>query len=195
MCTAARLQSAAIELSLNTQRLIRRPSYHLDVTMRYAMKQKLFCSGDDYRILDESGIDVFLVDGKAFVLFGKRLLFLDMDGRELAEIRQRSLAWGPTYEIVREGRVAATVSKQLFTLVSCKFTVDVPGPDDLEATGNLFDYEYTFKRHGREVARVSRKFFTWTDSYGVDIAEGEDDVVILASTVVIDLCCHGENRA
>ena len=33
--------------------------------MRYAMKQKLFCWGDDYRILDQDGRDVYLVDGKA----------------------------------------------------------------------------------------------------------------------------------
>jgi hypothetical protein len=28
----------------------------------------------------------------------------------------------------------------------------------------------------------------------VDIAEGEDDVLILASTVVIDLCCHADQK-
>ena len=31
-------------------------------------------------------------------------------------------------------------------------------------------------------------------SYGVDIADGEDDVLILASTVVIDMVCHGDNK-
>jgi uncharacterized protein YxjI len=162
--------------------------------MRYAMKQKLFCLGDDYRILDEDGRDAYLVDGKAFTLLAKRLLFLDMDGNELAEIRQRLMTWGPSYDIVRGGKTVATVSKHVFTLVTCKFTVDVPGPDDLEATGSLFDYEYTFRRHGRLVATVSKKYFSWTDSYGVDIADGEDDVLILASTVVIDLCCHADRR-
>jgi uncharacterized protein YxjI len=32
------------------------------------------------------------------------------------------------------------------------------------------------------------------DTYGVDIADGENDVLILASTVVIDLCCHGDQK-
>lgn len=93
------------------------------------------------------------------------------------------------------GEVVATVSKHVFTLIYCKFTVDVPGPDDLEATGSFFDYEYVFRRHGREVARVSKAFFSWTDSYGIDIADGEDDVLILASSVVIDLCCHADDKA
>ena len=162
--------------------------------MRYAMKQKFFCLGDDFRILDEDGRDAYLVDGKAFALLAKRLVFLDMAGTELAEIRQRLLTWGPSYDIVRDGHVVATVSKHLFTLVTCKFTVDVPGPNDLEATGSLFDYEYQFRRNGRVVATVSKKYFSWTDTYGVDIAHGEDDVLILASTVVIDLCCHADQK-
>ncbi len=87
-----------------------------DTTMRYAMKQKVFCLGDDYRILDQDGRDVYLVDGKAFVLLHNRLVFLDMAGNELAEIRQRLLSWGPSYDILRAGEVAATLSKHLFTL-------------------------------------------------------------------------------
>ena len=72
--------------------------------------------------------------------------------------------------------------------------MDVPGPDDLEAEGNLTDHEYTFTRGGRTVATVSKQWFAMADTYGVDIAEGENDVLILASTVVIDLCCHGDRK-
>lgn len=162
--------------------------------MRYAMKQKLFCLGDDFRVLDQDGRDVYLVDGDAFTFLRKHLRFLDMNGEVLAEIHQRLLSWGPSYDIVRGGQIIATVSKHLFTLLYCKFTVDVPGPDDIEATGSLFDYEYSFRRGGREVATVSKHYFTWTDSYGVEIADGEDEVLILASTVVIDLCCHADRE-
>ncbi len=30
--------------------------------------------------------------------------------------------------------------------------------------------------------------------YGIDIEDGEDDILILASAVVIDLCCHGDKK-
>jgi len=36
--------------------------------------------------------------------------------------------------------------------------------------------------------------FTWTDTYGVELAGGEDDILILAATVVVDMACHGDNR-
>jgi len=159
--------------------------------MRYLMKQKLFSLGDDFHIKDESGGDVFFVDGKVFTL-GKKLSFQDLEGNDLAFIKQKLLSWGPTYEIHRAGQLCAVVKKSLFTFLRCKFTVDVPGPDDLLAEGGFLDHEYTFSRHGQGVAAVSKRWFSWTDTYGVDVAEGQDDVLILASTVVIDMACHSE---
>lgn len=161
--------------------------------MRYLMKQKLFCFGDDFTIRNEAGDDVFFVDGRAFSI-GNKLSFQDMNGRELAFIRQKLLSWGPTYEITRDGELAAVVKKHLFTLFRCAFTVDVPGPDDLEAQGSLLDMEYTFERGGQTVAEVSKRWFSFSDTYGVDIADGEDDILILASTVVIDMICHGDQK-
>lgn len=161
--------------------------------MRYVMKQKLFCWGDDFTIKTQDGQDVFFVDGKAFSL-GDKLSLQDMQGKELALIRQKLLAWGPTYEIHRAGELCAVVKKHLFTLFRCRFTVDVPGPEDLEAEGSFLDMEYTFTRCAQPVATVSKRWVAWADTYGVDIAAGEDDVLILASAVVIDMICHGDKR-
>lgn len=63
-----------------------------------------------------------------------------------------------------------------------------------EAAGVFLDREYTFECGGAAVATVSKRWFTLTDTYGVDIAPGEDDVLILAATVVIDLACHGDSE-
>ena len=153
------------------------------------MKQKIFAWGDDFTIKDETGNDAFFVDGRAFSL-GNKLSFQDMAGNELAFISQRLLSWGPTYEISRGGEVVATVKKKHFTLFRCKFSVDVPGPDDLEAQGSFMDYDYKFTRGSQTVAEVSKSWFSVRDTYGVEIADGEDAVLLLASTVVIDMVCH-----
>lgn len=161
--------------------------------MRYVMKQKLFAWGDDFTIKDAEGRDVFFVDGKA-LSFGDQLSFQDLNGQEYAFIRQKLMSWGPTYEIYRGGELVAVVKKELFTFFHCKFTVDVEGPDDLQASGDFMDHEYVFKRGNRHVATVSRKWFSWSDTYGVDIDDQEDDVLILASTVIIDMVCHGDRE-
>ncbi len=161
--------------------------------MRYVMKQKMFSFGDDFTITNESGEGVFFVDGKALSI-GDKLSFQDMQGKELAFIKQKLFNIARTYEIHRDGKLAAVVKKQLFALIHHRFTVDVPGPNDLEANGSFTDHEYTFSRGGHTVATVSKRWFSWTDTYGVDIADGEDDILILASSVVVDMACHPDDN-
>ena len=157
--------------------------------MRYVLKQKLFSWGDDFTIQDENGHDVYCGDGRAFSLGGQWSLQA-MGGRGRAFIKQKLLSWGPTYEIYRDGNLCAVVKKKLFTLFKCEFTIDLPGPDDPVAEGDFLHHEYTFRRSGETIATVSKQWFPFTDTYGVEIAEGQDDVLLLASTVVIDMACH-----
>jgi uncharacterized protein YxjI len=165
-------------------------AYPVDV--RYMMRERILSWGDDFSIRTADGQEAFHVDGKVFS-FGDKLSFKDGSGREILRINQKLLSFGPQYEIVRGDATVAVVKKHLFTLLRARFTVDVPGPDDLEARGNFLDHEYTFTRHDREVARVSKKFFSLSDTYAIDIGEGEDDVLILAAAVVIDLVSHPDS--
>jgi uncharacterized protein YxjI len=160
--------------------------------MRYVLKQKLLSWGDDFFIRDAAGNDVYFVDGKA-LSFGDQLSFQDLHGNELAYIKQQVFAWGKTYEITRAGELMAVVKKELFALFHHRFTVDVPGPNDLEAEGDFTDHEYMFRRGDHVVATVSKKWFSWTDTYGIDIDDDEDQVLVLASAVVVDQACHPDD--
>lgn len=160
---------------------------------RYQMSQQWLSWGDDYVVRDEAGRNAFFIDGKAWS-WGSKLSFQDMQGNELAFISQKVFSWGPTYEIYRGGQLAAVVKKSLFTLFRAEFTVDVPGPDDLVAEGDFWDHEYSFKRGDQTVASVSKAYFSWTDTYGIDIAEGVDDVMIVAAAVIIDQCSHEKKK-
>ena len=157
------------------------------------MREKIFALGDDFVIKDETGAERFIVDGKMLSI-GKKLSFQDAAGNELAFIKQKLLSLGGKYEIYRGGDLAAVVKKELFTLFRCKFTVDVPGPVDLEAKGDFFDHEYQFTRGDRVVGECSKRWFSWSDTYGIEVAPGEDEVLILASSVVIDMICHEKDR-
>lgn len=161
--------------------------------MRYVLRQKLFALGDDYTVRDEQGNDRYFVDGKAFSL-GAKLSFQDMAGNELAFIQQRLLHVNPTYEIYRGGTLAAVVTRKLMSFLHHSFTIDVPGAGDLEVQGNLLDHEYTFRRGDRVIATVTKQWIALRDTYGIDIADGEDDVLILASAVVIDEACHPDDE-
>jgi uncharacterized protein YxjI len=161
--------------------------------MQYMMKQKLLAWGDDYYIKDNDAKDVYFVDGKAFTI-GDQLSFQDLAGNELAFIKQRVLSWGKTYEISHGGNVVATVKKDPLAFFKHRFTVEVPGiADNFEAEGNLSDHEYSITRGGQVVATVSKQWFTWADTYGIDIRSSEDQVLLLAVAVVIDEACHPDD--
>ena len=161
--------------------------------MRYVMRERILSWGDDFTIKDTEGRGLYFVDGKVFS-FGDKLSFRDQAGAEVARIEQKLLSLGPQYEIVRDDATVAVVKKHLFTLFRARFTIDVPGPDDLEASGDFLEHEYVFARAGREVAHVSKKWISLADSYTVDVADDQDAVLVLASAVVIDLVLHPDDQ-
>lgn len=158
--------------------------------MRYQIREKLFSFGDDFWIEDGDGNRVFLVDGRAFTLLREKLVIRDAAGNELGFLGEKLISLRKAYEIHCGGVHVATVRKDLFNFLRCRFTVDVPGPDDYEARGSFLDHEYTFTRGDRTVATVSKRWLTLRDTYGVEIEPGENDLLILASAVVIDQICH-----
>ncbi|MEU4419645.1 LURP-one-related family protein [Actinoplanes sp. NPDC024001] len=152
----------------------------------YLIRERFFDIGNDFDITDENGQKLLRVDGKVLTL-RNRLVIRDLDGQELAQVHRHLVALRPTYEISIGGQKAAELRKKLFTPFREKFTVDVPGPGDLEVTGNLLDHEFTIEREGAEVASVSKRWFSIRDTYGVRIAEGEDHLLILASVLALDV--------
>jgi uncharacterized protein YxjI len=158
----------------------------------YRMRQKLVSIGDDYWIENDRGERVYKVDGKALRL-RKTLIFEDARGAELVKIQERMLRVRDSMEIEdRDGRRVAMVKKALITPIRDRWTVKVADGPDLEVKGNILDHEYTIGDDRTRVAEVSKKWFRVADTYGVEVAPGQDPVVILAVTAVLDTMAHPE---
>ena len=150
------------------------------------MVEKLVSIGDDFFIQDDNGQRVFKVDGKALRL-RDTLIFRDMQGNEICKIQQRIARIRDSMEIEGpDGQRLAMVHKAMITPIRDRYVVKVEGGPDLDIQGNILAHEY---RIGN-VATVSKKWFRVRDSYGVEIAPGQNDVLILAATVCIDQMSH-----
>lgn len=157
---------------------------------RYKMRQRLVSIGDDFTIENEQGQKVFKVDGKVLRI-RKTLDFKDMDGNKLAQIQERMMRIKDTMAIEdADGKTVAEVKKALLSPFRDRYTVRIKGGPDMSITGNILDYEYAIEEGRRKVAEVSKKWFRFTDTYGVEIAPCEDDVLILAATVALDMMSH-----
>jgi uncharacterized protein YxjI len=159
----------------------------------YLIRERFFRLGEDSDITDDQGRPVLQVDGKVLSL-RNRLVLRDPEGREVAEVQRKLIAMRPTYEISIAGRRAAEVRKRLFTPFGDRFTIDVPGPDDMEMTGDLLDHEFTIRRGDQTVATVSKRWFSVRDTYAVDIAADQDDLLLLASVLALDLAEDQERQ-
>ncbi len=158
--------------------------------MRYVIKEKFWSWGDDFYIYDEKEQPVYFVDGKAFA-WGDKLSFQTLDRQELAFISQKMLSWKPRYEIYRGGKLFAEVVKE-WSWFNKEFKLDVPGPNDYQIEGAFWRHEYTFSRAQGPVAQVSKALWAWSDTYGIEIVDGEDDVAILCAAIVIDQVLHDQ---
>jgi uncharacterized protein YxjI len=152
---------------------------------RYRMRQKLFAIGDDYWIDTEDGEHAFKVNGKAmrmrdtFVLEGP-------SGEELLKAQEKKLHIRDTMKIERDGEKVATIKKALITPLRERFTIEVEGGGELNVHGNIVDHEYEIERDGHKIAQVSKRWVRIRETYGIDIAPGEDDALILAAAACIE---------
>jgi uncharacterized protein YxjI len=157
---------------------------------RYQMRQRVISIVDDYVIENDRGERVFKVDGKALRV-RKTLLFEDIQGRELCKIQERMLRVRDSMEIEDPaGRRMAMVQKAMIAPLRERWVVKIEDGPDLQVQGNIVDHEYTIERDGDKVAEVSKRWFRVSDTYGVEVAPGENDILILATTGVIDEMAH-----
>ncbi|MCB0161438.1 MAG: LURP-one-related family protein, partial [Caldilineaceae bacterium] len=139
---------------------------------------------------NDRGQKVFKVDGKAIRIRGT-LIFEDARGQELYKIQERIARVRDTMNIEDgRGRPAAKVHNALITPLRDRWQIDVPGGQNLSTQGNILNHEYRIERGRQTIATVSRKWFRIRDSYGVEVAPGEDAALMLAITVVIDMMAH-----
>jgi uncharacterized protein YxjI len=160
------------------------------VATRYKMRQRMISIGDDYEIENDQGDHVFKLDGKALRI-RKTILFKDMDGRELCKIQERMLHLRDSMEIEGpDGNRVAIVKKAMITPLRERWIAKMEDGPDLHVQGNIVDHEYTIERDGTKTAEVSKRWFRARDTYGVEVAPGENDVLFLAITAVIDTMAH-----
>jgi uncharacterized protein YxjI len=152
---------------------------------RYQMREKLFAIGDDYWVETEGGERAFKVDGKALRVRDTFILE-SPSGDELFKIQEKKVRVRDTMEIEHDGDTVATIKKALITPLRDRFAIELEAGGELSAKGNIVDHEYEIERDGETIAEISKRWFRVRDTYGIEVAPGQDDALILAAVVCID---------
>ncbi len=157
---------------------------------KYQMREKMVSIGDDFWIENEQGQKAFKVDGKALRV-RNTLNFDDAHGNTIYKIQEKMVRVKDSMEVEdAQGKRVAMVKKAIISPVRDRFSVSIKGGPDLDVQGNILDHEYKIGEGRNQIAEVSKKWFRIRDSYGVEIEQGQDDLLVLAVTVCIDQMAH-----
>lgn len=149
--------------------------------MKLYMKQKKFSWSTRFTVKDASGKDKYNIQGE-LLSWGRKLHVFDQSDREVAFVRQKGFSILPKFEVHIDDRYQFEVSKK-FTLIRPEY--HMVGLDWI-IKGELFTHEYKIVGGYGPVATVSKSFFSWGDSYSIDIVNSDNEVKVVAAVLAID---------
>ena len=164
------------------------PAGNVSATVRrFMLRQKTFAFGDDYTVRDESGQPAYIIDGKALRV-RDTLYFNDLQGNNLYFIQEKLARLRDSMSIYRGQETVARVHNALITPLRNRFHIDVIGQAPLTAMGKFIWAEYTISRGSTAIATITKRW-NWLarDTYGIEVAPGEDAPLMLAFAVCIDM--------
>ncbi|HEX5827691.1 MAG TPA: LURP-one-related family protein [Candidatus Limnocylindrales bacterium] len=155
----------------------------------YKMQQRMFSIGDDYWIETGSGQRAFKVDGKALRI-RKTLELQGPGGQTLYTIKEKLVSVRDVMTIEDAQGQVATVKKALISPLRERYNIELRGGVEWKAQGNIVDHQYEISNDSGTIAEVGKKWFAVRDSYGIQVAAGQDDALLIAVVIVIDQMAH-----
>ena len=159
----------------------------------YQLRRQLLAFGEDFWVQNASGENVYKLDGKVLTLT-QTFALQDAAGNELARMQAEMLTLRRTMDIERAGQVVATVRKAFFNVLAQRFDVDLVGDGQLHAEGDITNHEFQITRDGQVVATISKQWFVAEYMYGIAIAPGQDEVLMLCIAIAIDEMSENDRR-
>lgn len=153
------------------------------------IKQKVFSLGGKFTVKNQQEQDVYYVEG-SFMQIPKTFSILNTTRDEIALITKKVFSFLPKFFVEVNGKEVLTIKKE-FSFFKARYTIDAAG---IEVNGNWWDMDFQVLKHGEVVGRVSKEWFTWGDSYQVQILDEEMEGVIIAIVVAID-CVKADQAA
>jgi len=149
--------------------------------MKLYIKQKVFSLNAKFNVKDEAGGDRFYVEGDFFSLKSKLHVY-DMAGNETALIYRRLMTFLPRFVVEIGGVQAAEIVKE-FSFFIPKYHLEGTA---LRLEGDLMNHQYILGDGTRTVMQLSKEWFTWGDSYVLDIENPADEILALSIALAVD---------
>ncbi|MEK3672319.1 LURP-one-related/scramblase family protein [Paenibacillus sp. FSL R10-2771] len=153
------------------------------------IKQKVFSLREKFTVKNQQEQDVYYVEG-SFMRIPKTFSIMNTANEEVALITKKVFSFLPKFFVEVDGREVLTIKKE-FSFLKARYTIDSA---DIEVHGNWWDMDFQVIQRGAVIGEVNKKWFTWGDSYSVQVFKEEMEAVIIAIVVAID-CVKADDAA
>lgn len=145
------------------------------------IKQKVFSLSEKFTIKDQQERDVYYVEG-SFMKIPKTFSIMNTTRDEVALVTKKVFSFLPKFFVEVNGQEVLTIKKE-FSFFKARYTIDSA---DIEVQGNWWDMDFQVLQQGEVIGQVNKEWFTWGDSYKVQILNEEMEAIIIAFVVAID---------
>ena len=154
------------------------------------IKQKVFSWSDKFTIKDALENDRYYVEGELFS-WGHKLHVFNMENQEVAFIKQEIFTLLPRFEVYIEERLIVEVKRE-FTFFKPKYILQ---GTDWTVDVDFWAHHYEITSPSGSIASVSKAYFTWGDSYQIDIADVADEILVVATILAIDCVLESQQSS
>lgn len=157
--------------------------------MKLYIKQKVFSWNDKFFIKDEYGNDKYYAESEFFT-WGKKFHIYDMANNEVAFIEEKVFSLLHRFFVYMNGREMVEVV-QKFTFFKPRYYLNGL---DWTVEGSVWFHDYEIMENGRQVVSIQKEWFTWGDSYVLNISNPRDEVLALAVVLIIDFVIQASSN-
>lgn len=157
--------------------------------MKLLIKQRVFSWTDSYDIYDENGNQKYFVKSELIAL-GHQLHVYDANHNEIGMIKQKLFSFLPAFYIEIGGREIGSIQKK-FTFLKPKYEIDYNG---WRCEGDFLGWDYDVYSGCSSIIHISKQLLSWGDTYVIDFANPEDELLGMMLVIAIDAANCADNN-
>lgn len=150
--------------------------------MKLYIKEKAISVMDKFFVRNEKGNKVYEIRRKIAPAIGLKLHIFDMDGNELAYIKEKNISIKPKFRVFVGGEHTATVEKKIVALKP-KYEVDELG---WKIKGNILEHNYKIIGDKGEAMNIHKGRLRLSDTFELEFTDTKHVLEALAVVLAID---------
>ncbi|MEE9374365.1 MAG: LURP-one-related family protein [Saprospiraceae bacterium] len=152
----------------------------------FKIQQKAFSFGGKYIVTDDLGHEEYIGKSKVFS-FRKHTTLTDSLGNVTYQFHKKLFSWKEEFFIHENGVPSYRLFKNRLSVRSEIFVESLTDSKAFYVKGNFWGHEYNFYKGEYKYASVSKKFPAFADTYNIQIEPGNNNALVFAVVIIIDI--------